>query len=217
MSRAAVVVDVQPVRLIADNDRFRAESFKNALCHHPRASVCAVKADAHTLIRMGCKADKITDIAVASRRIVNGFSDITSGRKRNLRTFAVEITLNFIDNVLLHLFAVPVQQLNTVVEIGIMACAYHDAAIKIIGARDVRNTRRCCNMHKVRIRAARRQSRRQCALEHITRTPCVLADNNGTFMLPSVVCTQKTADFVGMFNIERFVCFASESVRAEIF
>ena len=105
MRRAAVIVDVEPVRSAAEDVGLGAERFEYALCNLPGAAVGAVKADAHTLVGMRRKAYEIADIAVAACGIVDSAPDIAAHRIGSLGNQAVKIFFNLINNIGLHLFA----------------------------------------------------------------------------------------------------------------
>ena len=137
MGGAAVDVDVEPVGLIPDDDRVRAQGVEDALGYHPGAAVGAVEADAQALVGVRGEAYEVAYVAVAPGGIVHRAAYPRAGREGRLAREAVEIGLYLVEDALLHLLALGVYELYPVVVIGVVARAYHDAAVEVVHAGDV--------------------------------------------------------------------------------
>ena len=74
-------------------------------------------------------------------------------------------------------------------------------------------------MHDVGVSAACHQARAQSVLEHVARTPGVLADYDfGLLVKPlAVIPSEKTSDLDSVIECQSLVGFASEAVSTEIF
>ena len=141
MGRAAVDIDIYAVGVVVYNISISAESVKHAFCHHPGRAVGTVETDLFALIGTGGKGYEITDIAVSARGIVHGAAYLLAGRIGQAVPLArgglVDILLYAVKNIVAHFLASSVDELYSVVVIGIVACGDHDAAVEIIGARDI--------------------------------------------------------------------------------
>ena len=212
---ANAVVDIRAIRLVADDIGIRAQRVKDVFRHHPCTAVGAVEPDLHTLVRMRGQRDQITDVAVAAGGIILRAADLRARGERNLK-LAVEIPLDLLDDVLLHLLARAVEQLDAVVVIGVVARADHDAAVKIVRPDDVGDAGCRGDMHQICIRARRGQARGQGVFIHVARTPGVLADDDGAFMLTPVIPAEKAPDAVRVLDRQVNVGFPAKAVSAKI-
>ena len=163
----AICIDIQTVRRVVDDVRLRAQCIEYVFRNRGSASVCTVQTYPHIFERPCCQGNQITDIAVASRRIVNGASDRIALGKWNLAHLAIQIRLNLLDRLLLQFLAASVDDLDSVVIVWIVACGDHDTAVKITCADYIRHTRCRCYMHQVYISSAGCKSRNQRILEHV--------------------------------------------------
>ncbi len=104
MRRARVPVNIQSVRFGIYKISFRAQSFENAFCDIPAASVSAVKSDFKSPERKNSKRYKMTYITVSARNVVDRPADIfTRGERQSF--VAVEKFFNFFKDAVLHLLA----------------------------------------------------------------------------------------------------------------
>ena len=219
MSRAAVLINIQAVRLGIDHVCLCSQRVKDALCNLPCAAVGAVQSDPDSLIRAGGKRNQISDVAVSAGHIVYRTADLFPLRHGNLSVYTVQIGLDLQDRLLIHLFSVPVHQLNAVIVIRVMAGGNHNAAVKIVGTGNVGDAGRRGHMHQIYVRTRCCQPCNKGVLKHIRRTPGVFADDYPAFSFHalSVIPADKAADFYGMIVCKCAVGLAAEAVSSEIF
>ena len=90
---------------------------------------------------------------------------------------AVYVGLDERERRVVHLLAVLVYELYSVVGICVVRCRYHYAAVENILPRDVRNARRCRDVEHIRVGAGRGEPRRYRVFKHIARKTRILADD----------------------------------------
>ena len=216
MRGAAVNVDVQPVGVIVYDKGVRAESVKNALGHHPCASVGAVKTDLLALVGARRQRDEIADVAVAACGVIYSAADGVQRRIRQLLA-AVQIRLDAVKHGVVHLLALAVEELDAVVVIGVMACRYHNTAVKIVRARNIRDAGCGRYVQQVRIRSGCGEPRAERRFEHIARTSGVLADDDLCLVILAVEPAEIAAYLECVLNGQVFIRFPAEAVCSEIF
>ena len=220
VSGTAICIDIQTIRRVVDDMCLRAQCVEYVFRNRGSASVCTVQTYPHIFERPCCQGNQITDIAVASRRIVNGASDRIALGKWNLAHLAIQIRLNLLDRLLLQFLAASVDDLDSVVIVWIVACGDHDTAVKLLCAYNIRYTRSGCHVKQIDICAGSGQSRYQRILKHIAAASRILADHNPAaicFRLLSIVPAQETTYFIGVLHGQRHICLAAESVCSKIF
>ena len=213
---AAVDVDVQAVRVVGDHIGIGAEGVKNALGHHPGAAVGAVQADALALVGAGREGNQVAEIAVPAGGIVDGLADVGALGIGKL-LIAVEIGLDTVQEALFHLVAVGIDELDSVVVIGVVAGGDHDAAVEIVDARDIGNAGRGGNMEHIGVRAGSRDAGDQGMLQHIAGSTGVLADDHAGLVIPTVIPADEPSDLIGMLYGQDLVDLAAKTIRSEIF
>ena len=119
VGRAAVLVDVQAVRFRVDDISLGADRVKNTLGDLPCGAVCGINADFDVFEAVFGQTDQVTDVAVTTGGIVNRAADLIPFRQRNL-DFTVQIVLDPQQGILIHLFPVAVDELDTVVVVGVV-------------------------------------------------------------------------------------------------
>ena len=216
MRRAAVHVDIYTVRPVADDVGIRPECVEHALGYHPGAAVGAVEPDLHVLVRVRREADEVADIPVPSRGVIHRPAYVRTGGVGRLGQLAVEVFLYLVEDILLHLLALGIQQLDAVINIGVVARAYHHAAVEVVHTRDIRHARSRRDVQQVGVRARGREPRRKRALEHVARAPRVLAYDYLGLVLPAVVPAYEAAYLECVFRGEVHVGLAPEAVCSEI-
>ena len=141
MRRAAVDVNINTVGIIGDNIGIGTQSVKHAFGHHPSRTVCTVEADLLALVRASCKRYKKAYVAIAACRVINGAADLFADGIRQAVLFAssgaVNVGLNLVKQLIAHLFALAVYELDAVIVIGIVACRDHYAAVEIVGSGNI--------------------------------------------------------------------------------
>ena len=97
------------------------------------------------------------DVAVAALHVVNGTANGVTGGERNLE-LAVDVVLDLLEHVLVHLVALAVHELDAVVREGVVACGNHDAAVKAAIDDLIRNARRGDDVQHVGVGATGNQA-----------------------------------------------------------
>ena len=215
MGRAAVDVDVQAVRVVGDHIGVGAEGVKNALGHHPGAAVGAVQADALALVGAGREGNQVAEIAVPAGGIVDGLADVGALGIGKL-LIAVEIGLDAVQQALFHLVAVGIDELDSVVVIGVVAGGDHNAAVEIVRPSDIGHARRTGDMQQIGIGTGSGKTGTQRGLEHVARAAGVLADHDLGFVILSVVPAEIAADLKGVIDGQVLVGLSAKSVSSEI-
>ena len=159
----------------------------------------------------------MSDIAISTLHVINRSADRITSSKRNLKLI-VNIALDLLQDRLLHLVAVTIDELDTIVRIRIMRCANHHAAIKATVNSLVGNAGRRDNMKHIRIGTRSNESRNDSGLEHIARTARVLTDNNTALLVLAcaIVPANKSTDFKSMLDIEAIIGFAAKTIGSEV-
>ena len=137
--------------------------------------------------------------------------------------FAVDIVLHQQQNLLRHLLAIAVEQLDTVVIIGVVAGRDHNAAIKVIHTGNIGHGRGGSDVQQVSICTGSGQTCDQTVFEHIGAAAGILAnDDTGRIVVAIalaqsvVVPAQKTANLVGMICGQSDSSFATEAIGSKI-
>ena len=218
MRGAAAQVDIGAVGIGIDGKGLRPQGIEHALGDHKGGAVCAVERHCLSLEGTGRQGDQIADIAVAAFGVVDGATDIVSGRKRNFfRIFAVKIFFHFEDEVLFHLLAPAVQQLDAVVPVRVMAGGDHDAAVEdLFGVNHIGHARRGRHMQQIGVRSGSRDSCSKRILKHIRAAASVLADHNVSLVRSAVIPAQKPADLKGILYFKCNICFSAVPIGPEI-
>ena len=94
----AICIDIQTIRRVVDDMCLRAQCVEYVFRNRGSASVCTVKTYPHIFERPCCQGNQITDIAVTSRRIVNGASDRIAFGKWNLAHLAIQIIFSIVSS-----------------------------------------------------------------------------------------------------------------------
>ena len=228
---AGVEVDVQAVGLIVDDIGVGAQCVKDALGNVPAGAVGAVQTDLDAAEGVDTQADQVPHVAVAASHIVHSAAHMVAAGKGQLRPvlikevqLAVEVILDQQQRFLVHLLAVAVNELDTVVIVGVVAGRDHDAAVEIVHAGDVGNARGGGDMQQIGIGAAGGQARDKAILKHVGAAAGILADDDArgsrlavALAQHAVVPAQKTADLVGAIGGQRDAGLPAEAVSAKIF
>ena len=91
--------------------------------------------------RLGSQAYEVTDIAVSAGIIIDRLTDSIFGSVRKFFELAVDVLLDLILQIIVHLLAFEVHQLNTVIVIRVMAGRDHGTAVKLFSSCDVADAR----------------------------------------------------------------------------
>ncbi len=102
----------------------------------------------------------------------------------------MELTVNIVlhqkQGILGHFFTVAVEQLNTVVIEGVVACGNHNATVEDIHSGNLGHGRSSRNMQQVGIRPGGCQARDQVVLEHV-QTPMSIFGDNVTIRIDVII------------------------------
>ena len=139
-------------------------------------------------------------------------------RSQRHLAFAIDIVLDELQHVLVHLEAVAVDELNTVIAKRVVARADHNAAIEAALHGLMRHARRRDHVQHVGVRAARDQAAHQRRLEHVARTARVLAHDHARLStaVGTVIPAHKAADLVRMLYRQPNVGLAAKAVGAKV-
>ena len=230
MRGTGVFVDVQAVGVSVDDQRLCAQGLKHRLGNVPGCAVGTVQRHLLALEGILAQADQVADIPVAAGHIVHRAADLVAVRKGNLRPLlaeglqlAVQIGLDEVEGLLVHLFALAVDQLDAVIEVGIMAGGDHDAAVEIVHTGNICHGGRGGDMQHVRIRAGGHNTGNQRILKHIAGAAGILADHDaGLGLVPCAalllakIPAQKAADLIGVIRRQIHIRFTAEAIGSEI-
>ena len=231
MGRTSIVVDVGAIRLGVDHVGFGAESIKNSLGNVPGASVGTVQRHLHAAEGIDTQRDQIPYVTVSSGNKVYCTADFFLLCKRDLLPFlpedfqiSIQIGFHKGNGLLVHLLPVSVDQLDSIVEIWIMACGDHNTAVKFIHSCHISHRRCGRDMEKICIRTGSHQSANQCILKHIAGTAGILSyydTRRRVVTVPafqfSVIPAEKTAYFICMICCQVFICLSTEAICTKIF
>ena len=217
MRGATVHIDVKSVGRGIDHAHVGAQRVKHRLGHRGRRTVGAVDVDLDALQRKVRARDERGNIAVATLHVVHCGADVVARGQRHL-ALAIDIVLDELQHVLVHLKAVAVDELNAVIAKRVVARADHDAAIETALHGLMRHARRGDHVQHICVRTARDQATHQRRLEHVARATRVLAHDHACLALAvgTVIPTHKTADLVRMLYGQPNVGLAAKSVGAKV-
>jgi len=231
MGGAGIVVDVQAVGLCIDDIGICAQRIEHRLGDVPGAAVGTVQTNLDTLEGIDAEADQVAHVAVTTRNIVHSAANVLTVSKRQFRPvliehvqFAVNVILDLQQDLLRHLLAIAVDQLDAVIVVGIMAGRNHDAAIKIIHPGDVGHRRGCGDMEQIGICTRSGQACNQTILEHIRAPASILTDNDTSRLVVAValpvhivVPAKEAAHLIGMVSSQSDSGFPTETIGSKIF
>ena len=217
MRGATVHIDVKAIGRGVDHAHVGAQRVEHRLGHRGRRAVGAVDADLDTLQRKVRTCDERGNIAVAALHIVHRGTDLVARGQRHL-ALAIDIVLDELQHVLVHLEAVAVNELDAVIAKRVVARTDHDAAIEAALHGLMRHARSGDHVQHVGVRAARDQAAHQRRLEHIARATRVLAHDHARLALAvgTVIPTHKTADLISVLYRQPNVGLAAKSVGAKV-
>ena len=165
--RSTVDVNVETIGRGVNYAHVGAERVEHRLGHRGRRAVGAVQANLDTLQRKVGTCDERGNVAIAALHVVHRGTDVVARGQRHL-ALAIDVVFDELQHVLVHLKAVAVDELDTVIAKRVVARADHDAAVEAALDRLMRHTRRRDHVQHVGVRAARDQAAHQRRLEHIT-------------------------------------------------
>ena len=139
---------------------------------------------------------------------------------RGQRNFAlaIDVILDELQHVLVHLKAVAVDELNAVIAKRVVARTDHDAAIEAALDGLMRHARRWDHVQHVGVRTTRDQAAHQRRLEHVARTTRVFAHDHACLALAvgAVIPAHKAADLISVLHRQPNVGLATKAVGAKV-
>ena len=150
---AAVHVDVEAVGGVVDDVRLGAQGVKDRTGHRACRAIGAVEANLVALQRESAAGNQAGDVAVTALHVVHRAADGILGGQRHL-TLAVDVVLDQLEDLLVHLVALVVNELDAIVGIGVVARGDHDAAIEPAVHNLVAHARRGDDMQHVGVGTA---------------------------------------------------------------
>ena len=163
---AAINIDVEAVWSVVDNMRLGTQSIKDRASNTRSCAVSAIQANLQALEAKTAASNKAGDVAVAALHVINRAANAVTRCQRNVK-LAVNIGLYLLKDVLVHLVAIFVDQLDAVIGERIVGCSNHDTAVKATVNYLVADARRRNNVQHVRVSARSNQARDKCRLKHI--------------------------------------------------
>ena len=230
MGRACPLVDIQAIGLGIDHIGLGAQSIKNTLGNIPGSTVGAVQANLLSPEGEQTQADQVTDIAISACHIVHGAAHMVPGPEgqglpllSEQLQLAVQVQLHQFDGLFIHLFTVAVNELDTVVVVGIVAGGDHNTAVKFIHPGHIGHRGGGGHVKQIRIGTGGSKTCHQSILKHIAGAAGILADNHsgrlrilGPALQFPIVPAQKTSHLKSMVRSEIHIGFAAEAVSSKI-
>ena len=161
VGRTAININVEAVWSVVDNMRLSAQGVKDRTSNTRSCAVCAIQANLQALQTKAAARNKAGDVAVAALHVINRAANAVTGCQRNVK-LAVNIGLYLLKDVLVHLVAVFVNQLDAVIGKRIVGRSNHDAAVKGTVYYLVANARCRNDVQHVRVSARSNQARDKC-------------------------------------------------------
>ena len=225
-----IVVDIHTVGLCIDDVGVCAQRIEHRLGDGPTGTVGAVQTHLDALEGVDTEADQVAHITVAARHIVHGAANVFPVSKGQLRPvlvehmeFSVDVILHQQQNLLRHLFAVAVDQLDAVIVIGVVAGRDHDATVEVVHTSNVRHRRGGRDVQQVSVCAGGGQASDQTVLEHIRATAGILTNDDACRVIITVALTQsviipaqKTPHLVGVVGSQSNSSFSTEAIGSKI-
>ena len=213
---AAVCVDVHAVGGVIDHVGLSTQGLEDALGDHPGAAVGTVQGHTHILIGVGGQGDQVADVAITAGGIIDDLTDVLAGGVGQIM-LAVQVLLDLVDDLLLHLLAMAIDELQAIILERVVAGGDHNAAVKLIHLSDVGHAGGGGHVHQVNVAAGSGDTGRQSALEHIAGTAGILADDDLGLVVTAIVPAQETAHLEGVVHGQIHIGFAAEAVSTKIF
>ena len=139
---------------------------------------------------------------------------LSLGKRQILPT--IQIPLDFVQNLLLHLLPVSVEQLDAVVIESVMAGRDHHAAVKAICTHH-KADRGCGGyMEQAGISTGCGNTGCQSVLQHIAGTACIFTDDNSCPLRILIIMTQKSANPIGVICRQIYTSLSAKSVRTKV-
>ena len=217
MRGAAVDVDVKAIGRGVDHAHVGAQRVEHRLGNRGSRAVGAVDADLDALQRKVRAGDERSNVAVAALHVVHRGADVVARCQRHL-ALAIDIVLDELQYVLVHLKAVAVDELNAVIAKRVVARADHDAAIEAAFHGLMRYARRGDHVQHIGVRTARDQAAHQRRLKHIARATCVLAHDDARLStaVGTVIPAHKTANLISVLYRQPNVGLTAKAVGAKV-
>ena len=143
-----------------------AQSVKNRASNTRSCTVSAIQANLQALQTKAAACNKARDVAVAALHVINRAANGVTGCQRYVK-LAVNIGLYLFKDVLVHLVALFVDQLDAVIGKRIVRCGNHDTAVKATVNYLVAYARGRNNVQHVCVSAGSNQARDKRRLKHI--------------------------------------------------
>ena len=159
----------------------------------------------------------MSDIAVTSGSKIYSTSYILPGCQRKFFQHAVQVRLDPGLNLSLNLLSISIQQFDSIIIKGIVACRNHNTTIKILCADCIGNTWCSSNMKKICICTGSSQSCYQSIFKHIAASSGVFTDNNLCFVVPAIIPAYIASNLKCMIYCQFNISFSSKTICSKIF
>ena len=166
VGRTAINIDVEAVWSVVDNMGLSTQSVKNRASNTRSCAVCAIQANLQALEAKTAASNKAGDVAVAALHVINRAANAVTRCQRNVK-LAVNIGLYLLKDVLVHLVAVFVDQLDAVIGKWVVRSGNHDATVKGTVYNLVADARCRNDVQHVCVGTRSNQARDKRGLKHI--------------------------------------------------
>ena len=163
---AAINIDVEAVWSVVNNVGLGTQSVKDRTSNTRSCTVSTIQANLQALQAKAAARNKAGDVAVAALHVINRAADAVTRCQRYVK-LAVNVSLYLLKDVLVHLVALFVDQLDAVIGKGVVGRSNHDAAVKGTVYYLVANARRWNDVQHVRVSTGSNQARDKRRLKHV--------------------------------------------------
>ena len=179
VERAAAVIDVEAVRVVADGDDFRAEFLKNERADEVGGAVSAID-DNFQAVEGNIVGGVFGELDVAAAGVVDavGLADLRGRQRCRFGFVAHDVALNEIFEVVGQLVAVRAEDFHAVVLVGIVGRGDHDAGDGTHGFRQVGDGGRGHGADEIDVHSHGNEAAGDGGFKHVAGNAGVLADEH---------------------------------------
>ena len=159
----------------------------------------------------------MSDIAVSSCRIIDRTSDLLFRSQRQFLCLSVNVCLDLLLYLCLHLMSGAVDHLDSVVIERIVARGDHNSAVKILCSHNIGNTRSGRHVKEISIRARSSKPCCQRILKHVAAPSRILADHDPCLVVLAEIPAQVASYLKCVLNCKNYICLTAETVGPKIF
>ena len=218
VSRAAVLIDIRPVRIRMNRDKVCAES-PDGLCIRPEGcALGAVHYEFHSGEVGRDKRHRILDVFLPHVKVVRDPSDIFAGREGDILHLRTYLGLDLVLFCIRQFEAAAVKKLDSVEFHRVVRCRDDDPRIRMMFFRKECDRRCRKNAEIDDVCADRARTGHQCVCQHIAGLAGVCSDHDERPMAVLIACKHICACFAELHCKKRrklAVCDAAHTIRTE--